>query len=110
MVVLVGHGIHLLIEHVVGHVGGHLVGVVGCVGWQAMGLCHVVKRGWLVHVVGLLLWRCIVHVLRDVMQCVCDELDSFTRVSPFNHHLIKLGCHGIVSSVIAAALRGRIFF
>ena len=50
------------------------------------------------------------HVLRDVMQRVGDELDSFTRVSPFNHHLIKLGSHGIVGSVIAAALRGRIFF
>ena len=67
LVVLVGHGIHLLIEHMVGHVGGHLVGVVGCVGWQAVWLWHVVKRGWLAHVVGLLLWSCIVHVLCDVM-------------------------------------------
>ena len=62
------------------------------------------------HVIFLLLGRSIAHVFRDVMQSVGDELDSFTRVGPFNRHSFKLGGHCVVGGVTSAALCSGIFF
>ena len=56
---LIGQGIHLLVEHVVGHVGSHVVGVVGRAGR--------VKMWWLVNVVCLLGLRDSLDVLREIM-------------------------------------------